>query len=194
MKEHAAVRALALVVLSVAGVESHALASPIVYDFNWISEGNLPLPTSGSFTYDSTAAVGSQFSDFVVDWDGFSFDFTTAANSATVTSSCGAVTSPEIFAFLTGTPECTPTPDNFSWIGNPGGPFPTFNIFDANANSTTDIELGASSTTSVTGNPNLVSGLYTVSPASTVPEPSMLFLVLPCVAFVVRKRVKARRT
>jgi hypothetical protein len=192
MKKDAVAKALALVVLSVAGLESHAYASPIVYDFNWISEGNLPLPTSGSFTYDSAAAVGSQFSDFVVDWDGFSFNFTANANSATVSSTCGAVTSPQIFQFLTGTPECTPTPNTFSWIGNAGGPSPTFNIFDTSGLGTTDIELGASSGTQVTGSPAPVSGLYSVSTAST-PEPSMFIVLLAGCAFLVLKRARANR-
>jgi PEP-CTERM motif len=159
-----------------------SFATPILYTFNWISEGQTPLPTSGSFDYDSSAAVGSQFSNFTVVWDSFTFNFTAAANSATVNSTCGAVTSPEVFAFLTGTAECTPTPNTFSWIGNAGGPSPTFDIYDTSGLGTTDIELGATSATVVTGSPAPVSGLYSVGTViiqqSPVPEPSTLLLAL----------------
>ena len=40
--------------------------------------GNGTIPASGSFTYDSTVP---QFSNFIVDWDGYSFDMTASANN-----------------------------------------------------------------------------------------------------------------
>jgi len=191
MRMHLAIRALGLLVVSAAA----SLAAPITYNFNWISEGNLPLPTSGSFTYNSAAAVGSQFSNFVIVWDSYTFNFTSVANSATVTTAgvtcptTASVTSAIIFGFLTGTSECTPTPNTFSWIGNPGGPFPTFNLYDTSGSpGTSDIELSVASTTSVTGTPATVSGLFTTSTAS-VPEPSTFFLAFAGGAVLLGRRI-----
>ena len=193
MRTHLAIRILGLLVIS----GTMSFATPINYTFTWIPEGQLPLPTSGSFTYDSAAAVGSQFSNFQVVWDSFLFDFTAAANSATVNSTCGAVTSPEIFAFLTGTSECAPAPDTFSWIGNAGGPSPTFDLFDTSGLGTTDIELGATSATIVTGSPAPVSGLYSVGRMNTtasVPEPSTVLLGLAGGGLLLGRRMaQARR-
>jgi len=184
MNQYAAIKFLGLLALSVAGIESQLDAMPILYNINFTSSSSPD--ANGSFTYDSAAAVGSQFSAFVVTWDGFAFNFTTAANSATVTTSCGPVTSPKIFAFLTGTPECPGSPNGFTWIGNASAPNPTFNIFDAGNPNTTDIELGASSPASVTGT-FLVSGTFTTVSAAT-PEPSSFIMALTCGAFLVRKR------
>ena len=39
--------------------------------------GSTPLPTSGQFTYDSTAPA---FSNFTIQWNGLTFDLTNAAN------------------------------------------------------------------------------------------------------------------
>jgi hypothetical protein len=46
------------------------------YDISFT--GSSPLPTSGSFTYDST---NPNFSNFTVVWDGISFDLTASANN-----------------------------------------------------------------------------------------------------------------
>lgn len=194
MRTHLGIRALGLLVIPAAV----SFATPINYTITWISEGQLPLPASGSFTYDSAAAIGSQFSNFQVVWDSYMFNFTSAADSATVNSTCGAVTSPEIFAFLMGTPECTPAPDTLSWIGEADAPFPTFELFDTSGLGTTDIELGASSTTSVTGSPAPVSGLYSVGtaiiiPPASVPEPSTFLLALAGGGLLLGRRMAQAR-
>jgi hypothetical protein len=63
---------LALVALGVP-----AAGANIDYEINFSGSGLLP--TSGSFAYDSTT---SMFSDFTVVWDGFTFDLTSPANLA----------------------------------------------------------------------------------------------------------------
>ena len=55
-----------------------ALRADVVTTYDITFTGTGTLPTSGSFTYDSTVP---QFSDFIVDWDGFTFNLTSGANS-----------------------------------------------------------------------------------------------------------------
>jgi hypothetical protein len=53
------------------------------YDINFTGVRTL-LPTSGSFTYDSTIP---QFTNFIVDWGGDAFDMTSTANNPSVQGS-----------------------------------------------------------------------------------------------------------
>ncbi len=47
-------------------------ASPVLYDMDFTALNFMgPAPTSGSFDYDASAAAGSQFTDFIVVWNGF---------------------------------------------------------------------------------------------------------------------------
>ena len=81
------------------------------YDITFTGVGTLP--TSGSFTYDSTVP---QFSNFIVDWDGFTFNLTASANNpnsfggtpACIGSNTGAAAG---FALLT---DCTGA-GNMAW-------------------------------------------------------------------------------
>jgi len=86
------------------------------------SAGTL-LPTSGSFTYDSTADT---FSDFDVTWNGVTYDLTASANSpgagsGGVPSCIGSLTGAAAsFALLDGA--CASPGPSFStqWAGDPG--------------------------------------------------------------------------
>src|SRR5579863_7894850 len=84
-------------------------ASPLSYDIDFTAFNFMgPPPTSGSFTYDASAAIGSQFSDFTVVWDGLTFDLTAAANNP--------------YADNTQTSTCTPSLDSagfFAGLINP---------------------------------------------------------------------------
>ena len=183
MRHQTTLKALGLLALSVVGFQSRSYAAPVLYDINFTLLSGPPAPTSGSFDYDSTAAIGSQFSSFIVDWDGYAFNFTAAANAATVTNSgCTAATSATIFNFLTGTGSCPGTPNSFTWkadTNNAGSNAnPTFNFFDDGNPTSTYIILGASAGT-VPAPTSLsdISGNYIATPATTVPEPSSIALV-----------------
>lgn len=70
------------------------------------SGGIGPLPTSATFTYDPTTQL---FSNFIVTWDGASFDLTSAANSPAIHVLPPNVTpgtgGEETFSLLTGDPD-----------------------------------------------------------------------------------------
>ena len=69
-------RRFAIAVVFVALCAPVAEAGPIHYTITFA--GGPILPASGSFDYDAAAP---QFTDFVVDWDGWTFDLTGSANS-----------------------------------------------------------------------------------------------------------------
>jgi hypothetical protein len=57
-------------------------ASPVLYDVDFTAFDFMgPAPTSASFDYDASATAGSQFTDFIVVWNGFTYDLTAAANN-----------------------------------------------------------------------------------------------------------------
>jgi hypothetical protein len=60
-----------------------ALATPVNYTIDFTLTQDGPLPTSGSFSYDSST---STFANFDVVWDGDTFDLTSAANAFTFSS------------------------------------------------------------------------------------------------------------
>jgi hypothetical protein len=55
-----------------------AVAAPVYYSIAFTLTSSSPLPTSGSFYYDSST---STFTSFDVTWDGDSFDLTASANA-----------------------------------------------------------------------------------------------------------------
>jgi hypothetical protein len=114
-------------------VASGAFAVPVPYVIHFTTTSGSPAPTSGSFTYDSAAALGAQFTAFVVVWDGLTFDLTSAANAGGFSLGCGAdmlnsaiVNSATAFAILSGTNECHGSPYAIGWDAghiNPGSGF-----------------------------------------------------------------------
>ena len=146
--------------------------------------GGSPLPTSGSFTYDSTVPA---FSNFIVVWDGLTFNLTSSANNPTVVpplpGCIPAGTGPaESFALLSGCASGT-------WAAPPGlGTFaigippigsccpspPQFSIFSSVGPSFSN---------------DFGSGSYSIAAVAT-PEPSSLALMLSGVGLVfgMRKR------
>lgn len=65
-------------------VSVSASAAPITYDITFSGGG--PNPVSGSFIYDSTAAM--PFSNFKVVWQGVNFDLTESVGIPFVGSAC----------------------------------------------------------------------------------------------------------
>ncbi len=84
-----------LVTIAMFCVASAVQAVPIHYTVQFT--GDVLLPTSGSFDYDSDLPL---FSDFHVVWDAHDFDFTAVANAPVVLPSCGPQTPETSFAFL----------------------------------------------------------------------------------------------
>jgi hypothetical protein len=88
-----------------------ATAGPVTYTITFL-DGGPPVPTSGEFTYDPAAG----FSNFLVSWDGVTFDLTAAANAPDVTSPCAGESSSAATSF--GLMSHTLCPGSvFSWSG-----------------------------------------------------------------------------
>jgi hypothetical protein len=133
------IKTLAISLLAIVAVSLPAHATAIEYSIDFtLSEFSVLLPTSGSFDYDPT--VG--FTNFIVNWDGQTFDLTTAANDLTLIADpptgCGPTGSgyqpAYAFQILTGTAAGCDAHyawagtnsdflgyDEFSFVLNPGG-------------------------------------------------------------------------
>jgi hypothetical protein len=95
-------------------IASGACAAPLAYNINFITDSGSPTPT-GSFTYDSSLADGAQFSAFLVDWDGFTFDFMAVANSGG-NMGCTLGASITIFNMMSDPAgACPGTPNMLQW-------------------------------------------------------------------------------
>ena len=97
-----AMRAIALL-LAVCALP--VLAAPVLYKIHFSLTAGSTLPTSGSFSYDAST---STFANFIVVWNGDTFDLTSTANAPGVfvasPDPCysGATTNPQqVFLMLT---------------------------------------------------------------------------------------------
>ena len=95
---------IVLLVVGVCGLPG-ANAAPIDYTITFQTTGGVA-PTAGSFTYDSNTPI---FSNFLVEWAGFSYDITFSANNP----------------LLLGTPPC---------LGGAAGPTATFAMLSGDCN------------------------------------------------------------
>ncbi len=168
--------------MGLVGAAASATAAPITYNINFT--GGTPNPTSGSFTYDSAAALGSQFTGFNVLWSGFSFDLTAEANSPIASSGgpgCPASpTSTTFFSILSGNSVCSGAPSN-QWSGFAGPPGVEYFLIcqgtggGVGCNTVGRIAARSDLLLSFSGVVN-ASGEFTISTAT--PEPSSLALLL----------------
>jgi hypothetical protein len=169
-----------LLFLGLAGAVASIQAGPVLYDLNFTTILTPP-PTSGSFTHDSSAALDSQFANFIVNWNGLSYNLTTSANNPTEAGAgcTQAPTSATFFALLSGTPECTPAtvPE---WLGEAGAGH--FFICEENQqgaggcdNNQTGLLIAGSN--AATGGNALGFGNLTIT---AVPEPSTFLVTLAC--------------
>ncbi len=103
-------KTLLVLTVAVVGIASRMDAAAIKYTITFT--GGTPLPTSGSFKYDATSFT---FTDFTVDWSGYTFDLTVAAsfpyiNPGAGVSAClsGATGAEATFLVLSSSPgsEC----------------------------------------------------------------------------------------
>ena len=171
---------LALGILS--GVAPLAQAAPIDYDIIFtVTDGNVPLPAAGSFTYDAATPL---FTNFHVIWNNQDFDLTSAANGPFSSGLCsGALTGPAGgFAILSGT---TPCPADQLWAAFNSASGNYFSLFASNNDFSPDV---TSLNIAVdifgyvpgpSGDRVIGGGTFTIAPAdvTTIPEPTSLILL-----------------
>jgi len=162
-----------------------AHASAVYYTIDFTITSGSTAPTSGSFDYDST--LTDSFSNFIVLWDGLTFNLTSAANSPAIFASnaCIGANTGALATFDELT--CS----TVTWSAGSDGadvPYPaTFALIDS-GNFATFVAQAA-----VDGAPNSVggSGSLTITGQSTVPEPgttALMLLGLGCL-LLTRKRL-----
>jgi len=110
--------AFGLACLVLSGV-SHVCGSTL-YDFDFTLQSGNVAPVSGSFLYDSSA-LSNPFSNFLIVWDGNTFDFTSNANNPVfdngATSACFPSLNPAgVLNALTHPGLCFPYPST-EWQG-----------------------------------------------------------------------------
>jgi hypothetical protein len=167
--------ALSLIAL-VAG-PAHA-DSTTTYIISFTTELGAPPPVSGSFTYDST---NPQFTNFLVTWDGVTFDLTASANSPSIlalgTGCTGEASTPSYgFMILSKSLSCGGDIKQFLgyvWRARAGfTPVFTFEAF--NAIMGVDDISGASGI--ITTPVQAAAGEWSIQP-SAAPEPSSIILL-----------------
>ncbi len=183
--------AVGLGVLIIAALSAPAAMADVMTNYTINFTGTGILPTAGSFTYDSTTP---QFSDFMVVWDGLTFDLTSAANAPNFEAgsplpACvgGTADAEASFDLLSGDCKNPPAGYEVSWaagsifdfrIGNDNPPFDSL-VVEKAAPSRNGSDFGDGSWT------------ITAVVPSAVPEPSsvMLLATLCALAFRARKRI-----
>jgi hypothetical protein len=149
-------------------------ASSVNYTINFTTSSGSPGPTSGSFTYDSSTGT---FSNFVVAWDGYSFNLTSSANATfTHGSGCTGEASSGTFSFalLSQALTCPSAPEYF-WFGQPRvGPTQVFVFEDELPSGYDQIVASLPETSTGTGS---AEGSWTISAVANTPEPSELLLL-----------------
>jgi hypothetical protein len=132
-------------------------------------------PAAGCFTYDAQAALGSQFSSFLVTWDGYTFNFASAANTGPLLGgSCNSTPKNSATSFLLLTiGACTPTL-NFGWreMESGNGQVAEFIFFDGILSVSEDRDLGNVSSTAAETRNTLDTGFGNFTTAAATPEPS----------------------
>jgi hypothetical protein len=158
------------------GAAGAAQAAPILFDIHFTNTVGSITP-SGSFTYDSTTQT---FSNFVVDFDGLSFDFTTSANAPASFGLCGGSISG--FGIMSGSTGCA-TNQVWNFLGDTSIDFLSGLFFaspapfmadTANLNVGEAIEVFPATALGFDGDDG---GTFTISAAST-PEPSIWAMML----------------
>jgi hypothetical protein len=165
--------------------------TPIDYNINFAATTGVA-PTSGSFTYDAAAALGSQFTNFQVNWASVSFDLTVGANAPVFNGTeCGSSpTSATTFAMLNGIPQCTPS-SGVIWDGILMSPQARFAFIETAPGTLGPAAIGNIGFTNVPIDiPFFISsGTFTISAAEAAPapEPSTFLLTLAFGGVLARK-------
>ena len=165
-----------LCVLLATALSLPMLASPIDYTITFTTTSGSPPPMSGSFTYDPVTG----FSNFVVMWDGLTFDETVAANAPLVMDACNAQSSSPAYGFeiMSETVPGCPSSTMYTWEGqfNPGQSFATEFLFLVMPPSVVGDEIGIAFTAGTPGTPSMdAAGTWSLT---AVPEPPTIGFLL----------------
>jgi hypothetical protein len=164
---------ISCLLIIVAAFSAAAHADTITnYTIDFTTTSGSPTPLSGSFTFDLTTPL---FTNFLVTWNGNTYNLTAEANSPTTGGSgcTGEASNPAYgFGIMSMSLLCS-GPTSFVWSGFAGQGIGGKGIFDFIVGTTVGDDFISAGGTG-TGTPTAV-GLYTIEP--TVPEPSTLLLL-----------------
>jgi hypothetical protein len=155
-------------------------AAPVLYTINFTTTSGVA-PTSGSFDYDSSQPVGSQFTNFFVSWDGSTFNLTPTANSpyGTPSGDCSA----SVITFLTTGSDCTTHSNGRpSWIAEidgPGTEQEEFDFDDEDVTETHSIDIFATIPIPESNVFITAGGTWTAT-AVPAPAPGTFVPITPC--------------
>ena len=161
-----------------------AFAAPVAYTITFSPVFGNPLPTLGSFVYDSALGPNNKFASFSVVWSGITFDLRNVANTPSVVGTCGTATSASTFILLTSSTPCGQTSQTPFWNGI-GGLTAGFTFADRTVDNLSQILINAQ------GNgpaPASANGNFTVTPAASIPEPGTALLIIAGAALLAFKR------
>ena len=163
-----------------------ALADPLLYTISFNLAAGAPLPTSGSFYYDSSTSI---FTNFDVVWDGNMYDLTAGANAPNFPyapgrippCTSGASGGLATFELLT---TCQSAAQADLWFASDQGlGTPVFG-FEAYYVGAAQVDFESEG--NYTGGTTLAYGSYSVE---ATPEPGSCALMLIGVCLVMRKRI-----
>jgi hypothetical protein len=170
-----------------------SFAGPVSYQINFTTTSGTA-PATGTFTYNSSLALGSQFTSFTVTWDALTFNFASNANAggAVVGTLCGtSPTSATVFAWLTGTGVCSGAgqTNTFAWLASAtNGSNASFALRDVGDAQLNDYAQTTTSLSSVSATTTNGAGTFT---SSATPAPSTWMLALAGGALLLcRQRVR----
>ncbi|MBI4906929.1 MAG: PEP-CTERM sorting domain-containing protein [Acidobacteria bacterium] len=166
-------------------------AAPAAYNLSFT--GGPVVPTAGSFTYDASLAV-NPFSSFFVTEVGSLFDFTSAANAFTGNGPVGVCKSSQSAAGLFNA--LTTAGCQTVWTYQDGGISQLFQILTCSDTSTCGADGAVYALVNVGGGGSPISfGVIAATPASTVPEPGVLWLSgIGIVALMARGWARRKRS
>ena len=173
-------KTIQLVAILFTGLTSAIEAAPVAYNINF-SPGSGTTPTSGVFTYD---AGGGGFSNFVIVWNGFTFDMTSSANSGPSNGGCGIPkTAGGAFGLMAGGSSSCNSPLR-AWDAISSGFFVGFAFYSGN---TISAESARFIQTYPVSSPlqTTATGDFTIS---QVPEPGRTLLVSVGLASILLRR------
>jgi hypothetical protein len=174
-----------------------------LYTLTFTTTIGAPAPVSGSFTYDPVAG----FSNFLVVWDGITFNETAGANSPILYAPTGctgeASTATFGLAIMAMTAANCPTP-SYSWSGEQDEPsLPTaeftFNLYTQVPTGGGGSQVGRATVydqvSKPPGNGAGAQGTWTITPpVASVPEPGSFWLLgIPLLGFIRRRASVVRR-
>lgn len=169
-------------IIFLTGTVGAVASADTLTDYTISFTGSAPVPTSGSFTWDSTDET---FTAFTVTWDGLVFYLAGDQEQDDNTSACGLPETQNSTFLLLTTPGgfCGPGQAGPEWMAEPASNGDLFGFFDTNAADTSTYFVATA--TVLSGQPtedlngSIFSGGFSTAIAqSASPEPASLLLAL----------------